>query len=639
MSAARRPLLVVFLAALAVKAAVLWSLHAHPLLQPAGDMDSAVYLSLARSGPPAVAYFVSPLYLYFLKVAGASILAARILQIVLGSIGVVLLFAAARRWFGDRGAIVTAVLAILTGVITFNEVTILQSALDPFLVALALWLLTLALQSDDDARLFAATGGAAALFALNRPNSLLWIAALAALLLVQRRLRGAIAFAIGVAVLLAPVAIRNYAVAHELVLVSSHGGLNFYIGNNEEADGTYHVVPGIRPTIAGQSVDAKAMAEAATHRPMTAREVSRWFYARSFAWMRAHPADALALFARKLAYTIHETDLALNFSYDFFRRDVASPLRVLLVGPWLLVPLGVAGALTRIRDRRFRVWLAFIPVYALSVAIFFVASRYRLPLLLAFAVCAAGVVHVRRAWQVAAAIVAAAIVLWPFGLDSGRSYEQTNMVVWLIEHKQVAEGERMLRAIEPSYPEPARLHYRAAIAFANAGSTSREIELLEQSLHDPVAQPVLRSAASDELVRAYARAGRVDDARRLLAGTDAASLSAPRAAALGRLALAIRDGDDAARLLAVSVDRNPDDGRTWHDLGVALLATGRLPDAITALSRARDLMPSSAPTYLFLAIAHAQAGDRITARRDAETALRLRPGFTEAEKVLEELRK
>jgi hypothetical protein len=98
------PYILVFLAALVVKAAVLASIHAHPLLQPSGDMDGAVYLDLARSGPPAVAYFVSPLYVYFLKLAGASIAVASIAQIVLGSIGVVLLFDTARRWFGMRGA-------------------------------------------------------------------------------------------------------------------------------------------------------------------------------------------------------------------------------------------------------------------------------------------------------------------------------------------------------------------------------------------------------------------------------------------------------------------------------------------------------------------------------------------------------
>ena len=226
------PHIVVFLVALSIKAAVLASLHAHPLLQPSGDMDGAVYLALARSGPPAVAYFVSPLYLYFLKLAGASVALASAAQIILGSLGVVLLFDTARRWFGLRAAFLPAMLVMFTGVVTFDEVTILQSALDPFLVALMLWALTVALKSDDHEKhqtvlRFAAAGAAAALFALNRPNALIWLAASALLLLVQRRLRQAAAFAAGCALLLAPVVLRNYAVAHELVLVSTHGGAQF----------------------------------------------------------------------------------------------------------------------------------------------------------------------------------------------------------------------------------------------------------------------------------------------------------------------------------------------------------------------------------------------------------------------------
>ena len=253
------PYILVFLAALIVKAAVLASIHAHPLLQPSGDMDGAVYLDLARNGPPAVAYFVSPLYLYFLKLAGASIAVATVAQIILGSIGVVLLFDTARRWFGIRGAYLSAILLLLTGVVTFDEVTILQSALDPFLVALMLWTLTLALQAEDGALpRFGAAGAATALFVLNRPNALIWMAAacLLLLVLVQRRTRQALAFAAGCALLLVPVVLRNYVIARELVLVSSHGGLNFYIGNNAEADGTYHAVPGTLPSCSSASVSA-----------------------------------------------------------------------------------------------------------------------------------------------------------------------------------------------------------------------------------------------------------------------------------------------------------------------------------------------------------------------------------------------
>ncbi|MCU1347006.1 MAG: putative system TPR-repeat lipoprotein, partial [Acidobacteria bacterium] len=400
-----------------------------------------------------------------------------------------------------------------------------------------------------------------------------------------------------------------------------------------------HSVQGIRPTIAGQSIDSKRLAEQATGRKLKAAGVSSWFYARAFDWIRANPGAAAALFARKLAYTIHQTDLALNFSYDYFLRDVVSPLRVLLVGPWLLVPLGIAGALTRLRDRRFLTWFSFVPVYAVSVALFFVASRYRLPLLVALIVCAAGVIHVRRAWQVVVALLFGAIALWPFGLDSGRGYEQTNMVVWLIGHQKADEGERLMKQLEGTHRDPARLHYHAAMAYAAAGDQPHAVALLEQVRGAQKAQPVLRAAATDELARAYIRATRFSDARRLFSTIDAKSLTAARAKTLGRLALDARDGQDAAAFLSVAVDHNPNDPQALHDLGVALLAEGHLPDAVKALTRARDLVPNEPTTYLFLALARAQSGDVPGAKRDVAEALRLRPGFAEAERFRDQLGK
>jgi 4-amino-4-deoxy-L-arabinose transferase-like glycosyltransferase len=54
-------------------------------------------------------------------------------------------FLTARAWYGERAAWIAASLAGLPGVCAFYEIVILQSALDTFLTAAALWCLTLAL--------------------------------------------------------------------------------------------------------------------------------------------------------------------------------------------------------------------------------------------------------------------------------------------------------------------------------------------------------------------------------------------------------------------------------------------------------------------------------------------------------------
>jgi len=252
------------LSALVVKAVVLAQLHRHPLLQPEGGLDSEVYVRLARQAAAGdwllghEAYFVSPFYVYFLAVvflfSGSSLLAAKIVQIVLGAAAVGLVFAAAETWYGRRAAGVAGALAAATGVLTFNEVLLLQSAVDPFLTALASYLVVRALVTDRLTR-FATAGLALGVFVTNRPNALAWAAVLVVLLAVapfsrKSLLRAAVLVA-GLLVALGPVAVRNRAVSGEWILVSSHGGLNFYIGNNADADGTYHAVPGIAPDIAG----------------------------------------------------------------------------------------------------------------------------------------------------------------------------------------------------------------------------------------------------------------------------------------------------------------------------------------------------------------------------------------------------
>src|SRR5207249_5178856 len=120
------------LVALVVKTIVLVQLNHHPLLQPEGGLDSEVYVRLARQAAAGdwllghEAYFVSPFYVYFLAVvflfSGSSLLAAKIVQIVLGAAAVGLVFAAAETWYGRRAAGVAGALAAATGVFTFNEV-------------------------------------------------------------------------------------------------------------------------------------------------------------------------------------------------------------------------------------------------------------------------------------------------------------------------------------------------------------------------------------------------------------------------------------------------------------------------------------------------------------------------------------
>lgn len=599
------PLLATALLVLVARGVVASALADHPLLQPGDGLDTGAYVDLARRvaggdvllrGLPEP-FFVSPLYAWFLGAVlfatGGSLKAALALQALLGALAAWLAGDAARRLFGERAAVPAAALLGLTGVVAFHEATLLQSALDPFLCALALWLLARALGGAPRLPAFLASGLALGLFALNRPNVLPFVAVAALLLVLSRGLRPAAGPALvlvaGAALGVAPSFLRNLAVSGEPVVVSSHGGLNLLIGNGPGADGTYRWLDGITPDVRGQAADAKRVAEAEAGRTLTAREVSAHFSAKAWGWVAAHPGEAGRLLARKAWYVLSADEAPLNFSFPWYRRE-APVLRLLAVGPALLVPLGGvglalllagAGAVPR-RDGA--VWASFVPAWVLLVALFFVATRYRLPLYVPLAVAGGGALVLlldaarardgrRLARAGAIAVPLALLTLWPTGLEDGSAEEETQWVLHLAATGDDGEASRRAEALAPRHPQPGLLWFRLGQARAQAGRLDGAIAALERSL--------ARDAGQAETVALLAAARERRGVERTLAGD---------------LAGAAADLEEAVRL-----DR------------------------------------AGATARVNLAAVLAERGDVARARVLASEALALRPGYGKAEALLRAL--
>ncbi|MGE5816143.1 MAG: glycosyltransferase family 39 protein, partial [Acidobacteriota bacterium] len=519
----------------AVKLTVLLQLGDHPLLQPtaAGGLDSQYYLQLAQrvaGGDLLLApglYFVSPLYIYFLatllKIGGGSLFFVKLVQMALGAVACALVWLTAREWFSERAAWVAMVFTALTGVFTFYEVVILQAALDPFLSALDAWVLTLALRRHGW-RWPVLAGAVFGIHALNRPNMLLVAGGLACAMLLYRRARPlSVFFVAGIVLALLPLSVRNVVAAGTLSPTPSHGGLNLYIGNNPHADGTYHSVEGITPNIAGQAEDARRVAEQAEGGPLSDSQVSAYFTSRALAWWRAQPGAALGLFVRKVAYTLNDAWLTLNYSYPFYRAESAA-LRWLFVGPLLLVPLGIAGlfshsvAGTR-APHAYVAWAALVPLVVVSIAVFFVASRYRVPLLMLLCVTSGGLLDAvwtavgsRRATAImllAAALVALTLVASAdYGLDDGSGEEETQMALSLIEAGEVTRAATYIARAQVDHPDPGRVHLRLGEAFVRAKRPADVITHLEAAHRFGRQDP----QSTYDLAVAYGQEGRTEDA-------------------------------------------------------------------------------------------------------------------------------
>jgi tetratricopeptide (TPR) repeat protein len=700
----------IVMTAFVVKLVVLMQLWNHPLLQPHGELDTAYYIALSRriAGEglfaPIGAFFVSPLYVYFLAAvfaAGGSLFAAQLIQIGLGAAAVGTLLATARHWFGERAAIVAAALAILTGVFTFNEVLILQSALDPFLVSCALYALT-RVMAGGGAWAFVSAGASLGLLALNRPNAVVFAVTAAAGVLIREwwrtemvrtereprwwwtRVKRATLLMASLLAVLAANAARNYAVSGDVVLIASHGGLNLYIGNHERADGTYTPVPGITPSIAGQAGDSTRVAESDVGRKLTPGEVSDYFASRAIDWVTRHPADALRLTIRKSRILLNYVDVPLNYSYAFYARE-SSWLRVLAVGPWLLLPFGLIGLLWRaLRVNRFGywVWAMFVPVYGVAVIVFFVTDRYRMPIFVPLCATAGAALlrffDLARARQFvpllapAAAVVFAALVAFAnLGLDNGVGGEQTRRAVWLIEQGSFDESRRYVEQISPGHSHPGVLRFRVGQALLDAGRHEDAAALLAEAMAIDGPRPAIRLALGEALfrsgrateavkhleaaydsaydvavagpllVRALVDAGRTADAVKRLPGmpVSMAAGSAGEEIALDFGTLALEGGalSEAVRWLRVAVERAPDRAEAQEKLGLAFFLSGDPRTALPHLERARILDPASPSVNLNLAVIYAQLGRFAEARILATEALRLDPGEPRAADLLKAL--
>ena len=269
----------------------------------------------------------------------------------------------------------------------FVDATLQKSVIDVFLLAGLLWLLSRTLDAAPPARHWIGIGALLGALCLTRENALILVAALGVWLWLERRerrdwLRQAALAAAGVALVLAPVALRNGVVGGEWHLTTSQFGPNFYIGNNAEADGAYRPLRYGRGDAAFERDDATALAEAAAGRDLTPAAVSRYWVGRALDDIAAAPARWLGLLVRKAALTFNAVE-TIDTESQYAHEEHSLPLAATgwLTHFGLLLPLAAVGiAVTWPQRRRLLPLYLMLGLYAASVIAFYVFARYRYPL-------------------------------------------------------------------------------------------------------------------------------------------------------------------------------------------------------------------------------------------------------------------
>ena len=189
---------------------------------------------------------------------------------------------------------------------------------------------------------------------------------------------GAALLLFGIVAGTSPCWIHNYFIARDPVFLSAHSGINFWIGNNPDANGYPRFPPGLRAGQAAMLQDSITSAESAAGHHLIRAEVSAYWSAKAKSYIAHHFGEWLQLLLIKLR------NVCSAFQYDDL--SIITNLREQgIIFPGL--SFGVVAAFAfpgmvfawRLAPRS-RWIIAAILLHVAALLSVFVTERYRLPI-------------------------------------------------------------------------------------------------------------------------------------------------------------------------------------------------------------------------------------------------------------------
>jgi Tetratricopeptide repeat len=289
---------------------------------------------------------------------------------------------------------------------------------------------------------------------------------------------------LGVVIGTSPCWIHNYFIARDRVFLSAHSGINFWIGNNPDANGYPRFPPGLRAGQVAMLQDSIDVAESAAGHPLKRAEVSEYWSAKARDYVVHHPLAWLRLLGLKLRNfwsafryddlsiitNLREQGVTLPGIYFGLLAALALPAMILT---WNIARLGrwISGAI-------FLQMLALLPV--------FTTERYRLAIVPGLAIFAAvGLVTLfsnlaagkfRSALSYGVLLaVSTLFVSWPQSDPSLWALDAYNSGWQALESGDLALAENKLqlaRAYVPTNPETNFALGNLRLAEGNSGAAS-----------------------------------------------------------------------------------------------------------------------------------------------------------------------
>ncbi len=387
-------LLIVISVGLLIRLAYVIEIHSSPFMQHLFS-DSKIYndwaLRILSSGKwfGSDVFFMSPFYPLMLaliySIIGHSVLLILILQTLVSTAVIFIVYKISKLNFSESIALISALIASLYGMFIFYSGLILSETFMTFFLSLAV-LFLLKAEKDNNKLSWLLAGLFLGITIVIRANIivlfifiLIWLG----IRIIKWKNKSVLIFAgyltLGTIIPILPFTFHNLFASGDFVILTSNGGINFYIGNNPTSQGVYNT---LNEFDFNSDMSGKNYAEHISGRQLKPSEVSSFWYNKGLGYITGNFTSAVKLYIIKLFLLFGPNENAQSsiMDYEFYEENFSQILNLPLIPFSLVSYLAILSVYFLWKDKKkYMLLLIFFTSFIISSLPFFVNGRYRLP--------------------------------------------------------------------------------------------------------------------------------------------------------------------------------------------------------------------------------------------------------------------
>ena len=197
---------------------------------------------------------------------------------------------------------------------------------------------------------------------------------------IRKSALGLVLLLCGLVSVLSLITLRNSVVENRFTPFSIPAGILFYLGNNPSSTGELTGSPKIPSSPITQMKASIHYAEKELGKKLTPHQASHYWFLKGLRFIKNNPFDFFRLSARKFAKFWRKEEISTSLDYSL-SRTFAPIFSFPFLSFGVMAPFALMGIFLSMKNRE-KIMLVglFILIYQISILLFFISDRYRLPL-------------------------------------------------------------------------------------------------------------------------------------------------------------------------------------------------------------------------------------------------------------------